>query len=202
MRDFDPRAVGRRECGAWVAYYRRQWARFLIFAVGMVRAGFTMSWPRTLHGAWLVLRANQLWAPAEGNDPAGARRCMRRFYELVVRSHAEPFDTAEAARLEVEWWRIHRESQRNLPTRADPELVEALTTLYAHIYRVEPDTVRLAATERAEAMAISDRWVADGCDPASAALHTERAALVRSYAALLAAVHNPEPSSAPASSST
>ncbi len=191
MRAFDPRAVGRRECGAWVAYYRRQWARFLVDAVGMIRAGFAMSWPRTLYGAWLVLRANQLWAPAEGNDPDGARRYMRRFYQLVISTHTEPFDPTEAARLEVEWWRIHRESQRNLPDSADPELTEALTALYAHVYRVKPESVRLAATERAEAMAVSDRWVADGCDPASAALLTERAALVRSYAALLAAVHNP-----------
>jgi hypothetical protein len=35
----------------------------------------------------------------------------------------------------------------------------------------------------------SDRWVAEGCDPASPLVPEERAALVRSYAALLAAVH-------------
>lgn len=191
MRAFDPRAVGRRECGAWVAYYRRQWARFLVFAVGMVRSGFGMPWPRTVRGAWLVLRANQLWAPATGNDPDGARRCMRRFYELVAQTHGESFDTTEAARLEVEWWRVHRESQRNLPETADPELTETLAALYAHVYRVPAESVRAAATERALAMAISDRWVADGCDPASPALDGERAALVRSYAALLAAVHSP-----------
>jgi hypothetical protein len=38
-------------------------------------------------------------------------------------------------------------------------------------------------------MAISDRWVADGCDPEDPNLARERALLVRSYAALLAAVH-------------
>jgi hypothetical protein len=38
-------------------------------------------------------------------------------------------------------------------------------------------------------MDISDRWVADGCDPDDANLAHERALLVRSYAALLAAVH-------------
>jgi hypothetical protein len=53
---------------------------------------------------------------------------------------------------------------------------------------VNPDTVRPAAAQRAIAAQISDRWVADGRDP-SGALWDERAALVRSYAALLAAVH-------------
>jgi hypothetical protein len=35
----------------------------------------------------------------------------------------------------------------------------------------------------------SDRWVDEGCDPDSPLVERERAALVRSYAALLAAVH-------------
>jgi hypothetical protein len=180
--------VARRECGAWVTYYRRQWGRFLLYAIGMVRSGFALSWPRTVYGAWLVLRANQLWAPATGNDPEGARRCMRLFYDLVTRDHGEPFDTVEAARLEVEWWRAHREAQHH--DGGDAELVDALTDLYAHVYRVPPDSVRLAASERAAAMTISDKWVADGRDPQSPALADERAALVRSYAALLAAVHH------------
>jgi hypothetical protein len=38
-------------------------------------------------------------------------------------------------------------------------------------------------------MAVSDRWVAGGCDPDDPNLARERALLVRSYAALLAAVH-------------
>ncbi len=38
-------------------------------------------------------------------------------------------------------------------------------------------------------MDVSDRWVADGCHPESELLDEERAVLVRSYAALLAAVH-------------
>jgi hypothetical protein len=49
--------------------------------------------------------------------------------------------------------------------------------------------VRRAAQERALAMRHSDRWVAEGCDPESPLVARERAALVRSYAALLAAVH-------------
>jgi hypothetical protein len=56
MRDFDPRAVGRLECRAWETYYRRRWGAFLVASVGVVRQAFRMSWPRTLVGAWLVLR--------------------------------------------------------------------------------------------------------------------------------------------------
>jgi hypothetical protein len=191
MRSFNPTALGRLECDAWVGYYRRQWGRVLAAAVGMVRVGFRLPWPRTLLGALYVLRANQLWAPVPDNDPAGARRAMRRFYQLVARTHSEAFDVDEAARLEVEWWRLHRVLQRDTPG-ADPRpLVDALVALYAHVYRVPADQVRLAAAERAEAMRVSDAWVAAGCDPASPMIAEERAALIRSYAALLAAVHRP-----------
>jgi hypothetical protein len=38
-------------------------------------------------------------------------------------------------------------------------------------------------------MDLSDQWVREGCQPDSRLLPLEHAALVRSYAALLAAVH-------------
>ena len=87
MRSFDPLRVGRLECDAWVAYYRRRWPRFLAAAIALTRQTFGLGWPQTIWGAWLVLRANQLWAPQAGNDPDGARDCMRRFYTLVAVRH-------------------------------------------------------------------------------------------------------------------
>ena len=63
-RSFDPLSVGRMETALWVTYYRREWVRFLVLSVRVVRSTFGMDWIRTVHGAWLVLRANQLWAPS------------------------------------------------------------------------------------------------------------------------------------------
>ena len=122
MRSFDPRHVGRLECTAWVTYYRREWLKFLWAAFALTRHTFALSWPATLYGGWLVLRANQL-----------------------SRRHA----VAAAA------------------------------------------TSQQAAQQRALAMRHSDRWVEEGCHRDSPLVPEERAALVRSYAALLAAVHRP-----------
>ena len=191
LRSFDPLRVADLEFRAWVGYYRRDWPAVLLASVGLVRAGFGMDWVRTLHGAWLVLRANQLWAPAD-NDPDGARRCMRRFYGLLKISYGEPRDVAEAARLEVDWWRVHRQRQHDArPADGEPadDLVEALTRLYTFLYDEPADAVRPAAVYRTEAMDLSDQWVAGGCRADSPLLAQEHAALVRSYAALLAAVH-------------
>ena len=47
----------------------------------------------------------------------------------------------------------------------------------------------MAARERALAMRSSDQWVQAGCDRDSPLIAQVRAALVRSYAGLLSAVH-------------
>src|SRR3712207_6345082 len=97
MRSFDPRWVGRLECRAWETYYRRRWVAFLVASIGLVRTAFRMSWPRTLRGAWLVLRANQVWAPYPNNDPARARSLMARFYRMLAQSENASFEPVRAA---------------------------------------------------------------------------------------------------------
>jgi hypothetical protein len=196
LRSFDPVRLGDLEYQAWVGYYLRQWPRLLIAYVGLVRAAFGMDWFRTLHGAWLVLRANQLWAPYPDNDPKRAEACMRRFYTLLALTHGEPASPARAAELEVDWWRVHREGQYrdDHPAIEDAEppeeLVASLTRLYCYVYGEPEAALRPAAVHRARAMDLSDQWIRDGRQPDSELLPMEHAALVRSYAALLAAVHH------------
>jgi hypothetical protein len=190
MRSFDPRAVGRLECRAWETYYQRRSVVFLLTSVRLVRAAFRMSWPRTLAGAWLVLRANMKWAPFPRNDPGAARALMTRFYRLLAATEdGAAFEPARAAALEVEWWRAHRAAQHRGGPEAVDALVGALQDLYAYAYAVDRDELRAAAALRAEAMVVSDEWVMAGCVVEDERLERERALLVRSYAALLAAVH-------------
>ena len=185
-RSFDPVVVGHRECDAWAAYYRHEWAKFLVSAVGMVRGGFGMNWPRTLAGAWYVLRANQAWAPYPDNDPDAARGFMCRFYKLVAADGELQLDPVEAARLEVEWWRMHRVHQRE-DGLSEKDLTNALCDLYSYVYQTGRDAVLDAAQHRVDAMRLSDEWVEAGCDPASVLLKEERHELVASYTALRAA---------------
>jgi hypothetical protein len=191
LRSFDPNRIADLEYRAWVGYYLRRWPQVLGASLGLVRSGFGMNWLRTVHAAWLALRAIQLWAPLPDNDPDGARRFMQRFYALVKLSYGHPDSPAEAARLEVDWWRAHRENQYSKKEQGDSdELVEQVTRLYSYLYGEPQDAVRPAAAQRARAMDLSDQWVAEGCHPGSPLLPLEHAALVRCYAALLAAVHH------------
>ncbi len=191
LRSFDPVRIAGLEYRMWVGYYQQRWTQVLAAAVRLAWLGFGMDWVRTLQGAWLLLRAVQLWAPVPGNDPGGARACMRQLYALVKVRFGEPADPERAAVLEVDWWRVHRERQRS-PDSAETsdELVESVTRLYCCLFGEAEAEVRPAAAHRARAMDLSDQWVREGCQPDSPLLPLEHAALVRAYAALLAAVHH------------
>ena len=189
-RSFDPGHIADLEYRAWTGYYLREWPQVGVSFVRLVRAGFGMDWYRTLHASWLMVRAAQLWAPMPDNDPDGARACMRRFYALVRLSYGEPASPVEAARLEIDWWRLHREVQYSTsPVITDEELIGAVTRLYSYLYDEPAADVRPAAVGRVRAMHLSDQWVKEGCLPDSPLLPQLRAALVRCYASLPAAVH-------------
>ena len=186
-RSFDPVRLGQQETTAWASYYRHDWDTFLRAAVGMVRTGFGFDPLRTLIGAYHVLRANQLWAPYPDNDPDGARASMQRFYTMVTRHLGLSLDPVQAARLEVEWWRLHRARQRD-PNVSEVDLLQALVDLYSYVYDAPADEVRDAARFRVEAMDHSDAWVARGCGLDDPLLTRERRALIASHTALRRAV--------------
>ncbi|MGY2875835.1 hypothetical protein ACVW00_003025 [Marmoricola sp. URHA0025 HA25] len=187
-RSFDPDVIGNAETRAWASYYRREWWSFLEAAVTMVHEGFGMGWPRSVRGAYLVLRANQKWAPNPGNDPDAARAYMRRFYALMLRDSGDlRLDPEEASRREVAWWHRHRQQQYDAAGDGAP-LVESLVALYSYVYDAPAETVREAAEQRVLAMQHSDAWVRAGCDLADPLLAQERDALLASYRSLRVAV--------------
>ena len=63
-----------------------------------------------------------------------------------------PFDVERAARLELEWWIIHRERAKHPPG----DLEHALADLQAEIYGIPIERLREHGRLRAEAMTIRD----------------------------------------------
>lgn len=190
-RSFDPFRIADLEYRMWVSYYLRRWIRVLVASVRLLLLGFGADWVRALRGARLMMRAVRLWAPFPDNDPDGAQACMREVYGLIRLRFGEPADPARAASLEIDWWRAHRKRQYSAdPAETGDELVDSVTRLYSYLYGQLEAAVRPAAVHRVQAMDLSDRWVREGCPPDSPLLPLERAALVRAYSALLAAVHH------------
>jgi hypothetical protein len=185
LHTIDPVQLARYETENWVAYYQKRWGRLLQVSVAMVKASFALNTWQALYGAYLVARAEMAAAPFPDNDIPRAEAYMRRFYAFIKRVHGATYDVDEVARLEVNWWVVHRQ----LFGRPENEpLIEALTALYAATYGVEPARVRAAAAGRAEAMLYSDQWVNAGRASGSPLIAQVEAALVRAYSALAAAV--------------
>ena len=85
---------------------------------------------------------------------------------------------------------MHRQVQYSVPGVTGEDLVESVTRLYCYLFGEAEAAVRPAAVSRVRAMGLSDQWVREGCLPDSPLLPLVHAALVRSYTALLAAVHH------------
>jgi hypothetical protein len=83
LRSFDPFRLADLEHRMWVAYYLRRWPRLLADSARLLRLGFGTNLPQIVQGAWLMLRAVQLWAPFPDNDPDGAQARMHELYALV-----------------------------------------------------------------------------------------------------------------------
>lgn len=197
IRTFDPARVARLETENWAAYYQKRWGRLLQVSVGMVQEAFGLNLWQALQGAYLVGRAEIAAAPFPDNDIPRAEAYMRRFYAMVKRIHHENFDVEQAARLEVNWWVVHR--QNFLKADSGP-LVEALIDLYSATFHLSRERVYEAAYRRAEAMRYSDQWVNESKASDSPLLAQVESELFKSYTALRAAVET-APVSVPAASS-
>ena len=91
-----------------------------------------------------------------GASHADYRRALpdlERYYAGIRAVSEVPFDPVRAARLELDWWVVHREADRHPPG----ELEAALAELAAELYQVPAERLGVHATRRAEAMTIRDR---------------------------------------------
>jgi hypothetical protein len=80
------------------------------------------------------------------------------FYSAIGRVSAEPFDVQKAARLELDWWIVHRE--RAAHPRED--LDRTLAALQGELYHFPADRLMEHARMRADAMMLRDQGAENG----------------------------------------
>jgi len=81
-----------------------------------------------------------------------------KFYALIRRGSDEDFPVDRAARLELEWWIVHRERAH----RPRSDLDRALADLQAAIYREPAARFERHAKARADAMLLRDAGAGAG----------------------------------------
>jgi hypothetical protein len=186
IRNFNPRKVAHYEKENYVAYYQKDWMKLFRVSVAMVKEAFALSWLQAVYGAYLVARAEVAAAPFPDNDIPTAEMYMRHFYDFIKKVHGENFDTALAAKLDVNWWVVHR---RLFGNPENQELVDAVACLYEEVYGAESGKFKEAAYQRVMGMLYSDRWVNEGKPANSPLLIQEEEALYLGYQALKEAIN-------------
>jgi hypothetical protein len=187
IRNLDPRKLAHYEKENYVAYYQKDWLKLLRASVGMVKETFGLSWLQAIYGAYLVARAEIAFAPYPNNDIPRTEAYVKRFYRFIKKVHGEDFDVERAAKLEVNWWSIHR---RLFGNAQNQELVVALQCLYEEIYGARMEKFKEAAYQRAMGMLYSDQWVNLGKAADSPLLAQEEEALYLGYKALKEAINS------------
>jgi hypothetical protein len=153
MREFNPDEVARLETAMWRSYYEKQRLQLFNELAELLRSQYGMSQLKSNQVAYYGANAAFVFKQGhERSDYEKALPDLLKFYAAIRKMSDIPFDVDRAARLELEWWIIHRQRDQHAPG----DLAKALAELQAEIYQVPIDRVLEHGRLRAEAMTIRD----------------------------------------------
>ncbi len=153
LRRFDPHEVARLETDMWRSYYGRSRLKLAGQLVDLLREEYHLPFWKSVAGAYHAARAAAIFQ--DGHNRAEYERALPdlvRYYSIIHDAGEEPFAVEKTARLELEWWIIHRERKRHPPS----DLEQSLAVLQAEIYHQPPELFAEHARARAEAMLLRD----------------------------------------------
>ena len=159
LREFDPNEVARIETAMWRSYYDKERLALFTQLSELMRSQYRMTLLRSNEAAYQAAKAAFVFK--EGKQRADYEKALpnlRNFYRDIRAQSDTPFDVERAARLELEWWIIHRQRAQHKPGDLDRSLAE----LQAELFQLPVDRFTQHARLRAEAMTIRDDKAAAG----------------------------------------
>jgi len=159
LREFDADEVARLETAMWRSYYEKQRLQLFNQLSETLRTQYHMPLVRSNQVAYYAANAAFTFKQGHGrSDYEKALPDLVKFYGGIRKMSDIPFEVDRAARLELEWWIIHRERARHAPE----DLAKALAELQAAIYQIPVDRLMEHGQLRAEAMTIRDAKAESG----------------------------------------
>ncbi|HXU38720.1 MAG TPA: hypothetical protein VN937_20360 [Blastocatellia bacterium] len=153
MRSFDPDEVARLDTAMWRSYYARQQVKLYNQMTELLRTQYNLPFVRSNTVAYQAARAAFVFKGGHSRqDYEKALPYLVSFYTSLHKVSDIPFDIHRAAKLELEWWIIHRERDRHPPG----DLERALADLSGELYQMPAERFSEYARLRAEAMTIRD----------------------------------------------
>ena len=153
MRSFDPEEVARLDTAMWRSYYARQQVKLYNQMTELLRTQYNLPFVRSNTVAYQAARAAFVFKGGHNRqDYEKALPYLVSFYASLHKVSDIPFDVDRAAKLELEWWIIHRERDKH----AAGDLEHALADLSGELYQMPAGRFTEYARLRAEAMTIRD----------------------------------------------
>ena len=153
FRTFDGPALGRAESGLWRDYYDRHYAALAGGLVSSDRRAFGLNpWDSLNSGLSAASAARTFQNSHSRAEAQAALPALTQHFAILARANHSRFDPARAAKLELEWWQVRRETDTGPGAYA---LQIAAATAY--IYSVDPARLATYARLRAEAMDLRDQ---------------------------------------------
>lgn len=132
LRDFDPHEVARIETAMWRSYYDHQPVRLFGQMTELLRSEYGFPFWRSVVGGFYAARAAEVFqAGHQRSDYERALPGLRRYYAMVRQTTTPVFDVNAVARLELEWWIIHRQQGQYTPADLDRSLAELQAAIYS-----------------------------------------------------------------------
>jgi hypothetical protein len=153
LQEFDATEVARLETAMWRSYYEKREVRLFTELSELLRTQYNMPLIRSNRVAYYAAKAAFIFKKGkQRSDYEKALPDLIKFYEAIRRISDQPFDVDRVARLELEWWIIHRERAEHAPGDLD----RALAELQSAIYGLPVEKLLEHGRLRAEAMTIRD----------------------------------------------
>jgi hypothetical protein len=153
LRQFDPDEVARLETAMWRSYYEKERFRLFRELSELMRTQYNMPFVRSNLVAYYAANAAVVFQRGkERSDYEKALPDLVKFDQEIRKMSDIPFDVNEVARLELEWWIIHRQRTQHKPD----DLSRALAELQAAIYHLPVDRFMEHGKFRAGAMTLRD----------------------------------------------
>jgi hypothetical protein len=159
LRDFQPDEVGRLETAMWRSYYDRAELRLFRDLGTLLEQQYRLPLLRSHLAAFHAGRAAVVFQRGRSRvDYERALPDLEAFYSIIGKSSVQRFNVQRAARLELEWWIVHRERASHAPG----DLARSLADLQAELYQASPSAFADHARERAAAMLRRDEKAEHG----------------------------------------
>lgn len=159
IRDFDADEVARLDTAMWRSYYSRERLKLYGQLTELLEKQYKLCFWRRQLIAYYAAKATFVFKDGKSReDYEKALPDLEKFYAEIRDISTTDFDVKKAAKLELEWWIVHRQRKQY----REGDLARALAETAAEVYKIPAENLMEHGDLRAKAMEIRDTKAESG----------------------------------------